>query len=134
MAKLTASDPNTRVDGFSVGVDLSGNRLVVADNGFNDFNDFDPLQGAAYACVKTLTGWQLETKLIVSDRAPYDNCGGQEAIEFYDNVPSPYFGAVIAAANETIMVSASAHNDGRGVAYLLFNGILFKDGFEYLAN
>jgi len=288
VAKLTASDPNTQLDGFGASIDLSGARLVVGDAGFNGANDSGPAQGAAYVYVKNLMGWQFETKLIASDRAPFDNCGGRVAIdadrvlvgcigsdngnassnfnagaayvyqrnanawlqtakltaampagtenfstsialsgnriavgvpnansgglarsgavdsfefdgatwtrnprlispdllanqnfgnggiafsgtsllvgiparvvnnqpygsmymfkqatsasawasfthfEPYDNVASQFFGAVIAASNETIMVSATAHNNGRGAAYLLFDGILFKDGFESL--
>ncbi len=274
--------------GFGANVDLSGNRLVVGDAGFNAPDGSGPLQGAAYVYVKNLNGWQLETKLIASDRAPYDNCGGHVAIEGdrilvgcvgsdngnanphfnagaayvyqrnatawlqtakltaaipdgneflssnialsgnqialgapnansgnlarsgavdtfefdgatwvrnprlispnlianqnfgngglafsgtsllvgipghvvnnqpygsmyqfkqassasawaqlsrfepYDNVPGQYFGAVIAVAGETIMVSATAHNGGQGAAYLLFDGIFLKDGFESL--
>ena len=290
VAKLSASDPNTQLDGFGASIDLSGSRLVVGDAGFNGPNDSAPLQGAAYVYVKNLMGWQFETKLIASDRAPFDNCGGRVAIdgdrvlvgctgsdngnaspnfnagaayvyqrnanawlqtakltaavpagtenlstsialsgnriavgvpnansgglarsgavdsfefdgntwtrnprlispnllanqnfgngglafsgnsllvgipahvvnsqpfgsmfqfkqaapasawtqlqrfEPFDNVPSQFFGAVIAASGETIMVSATAHNSGRGAAYLLFDGILFKDGFEDLPN
>ena len=288
VAKLTASDPNTPLDGFGGSIDLSGNRLVVGDAGFNGANDSGPGQGAAYVYVKNLMGWQFDTKLIASDRAPYDNCGGRVAIdgdrvlvgcigsnngnaspsfnagaayvyqrnangwlqtakltaavavgtenlgstialsgnrialgvpnansgglarsgavesfefdgvnwtrnprlispdllanqnfgnsglafsgtsllvgipghvvnnlaygsmyqfkqaafgstwaqlsrfEPYDNVPSQFFGGVIAASGETIMVSATAHNGGRGAAYLLFDGIFLKDGFESL--
>ena len=288
VTKLTASDPNTSLDGFGASIDLSGNRLIVGDAGFNGPNNSAPLQGAAYVYVKNLMGWQFETKLIASDRAPYDNCAGRVAIEGdralvscvgsdngnvspnfnagaayvyqrnangwlqtakltaalavgtenlgssvalsgnrialgapnansgslarsgavdsfefdganwarnprlispdllanqnfgnsglafsgtsllvgipahvvngqpygsmyqfkqaasgsawaqlsrfepYDNVASQFFGAVIAVSGETIMVSATAHNEGRGAAYLLFDGIFLKDGFESL--
>ena len=288
VAKLTASDPNTQQDGFGGSIDLSATRLVVGDAGFNGPNNSGPLQGAAYVYVRTAMGWQFETKLIASDRAPYDNCGGQVAIdgdrvlvgcvgsdngnasphfnagagyvyqrtanvwqqtakliaavpagteflsarialsgnrialgapnansgnlarsgavdtfefngaiwnrnprlispdllanqnfgngglafsgasllvglpghvvnnqpfgsmyqfkqaalasawtqlarfEPYDNVASQYFGALIAVAGETILVSAVAHNNNQGAAYLLFDGIFLKDGFESL--
>ncbi len=52
--------------------------------------------------------------------------------EAYDNVPGQYFGESIEVSGETIMVSARAHNSNRGAAYLLFDGILLKDGFESL--
>lgn len=52
--------------------------------------------------------------------------------EPYDNVPAQNFGAMIVTSGETILVSATAHNGGQGAAYLLFDGIFLKDGFESL--
>ncbi len=63
---------------------------------------------------------------------PANNWTYFQRSEAYDNVAGQYFGESIEVSGETIMVSARAHNSNRGAAYLLFDGIFLKDGFESL--
>lgn len=50
--------------------------------------------------------------------------------EAYDGVPGQSFGIWLAASDSTVMVGASTHDASRGAVYLMFDGLLFKDGFE----
>lgn len=60
--------------------------------------------------------------------------GGQwtqdSRFEAYDGVPGQSFGIWLAAFDSTVMVGASTHDASRGAVYLMFDGLLFKDGFE----
>lgn len=53
--------------------------------------------------------------------------------EAFDGAQGGTFGDWIGASGSTLMVGASTHGTGHGAVYLLFDGLLFKDGFEALA-
>lgn len=65
------------------------------------------------------------------------DAGGQwlqaARFEAFDGPLAGTFGDWIGASGSTVMVGASTHDAGRGAVYLLFDGGLFKDGFEALA-
>ena len=65
------------------------------------------------------------------------DAGGQwvqnSRFEAYDGVPGQSFGIWVGASGSTVMVGASTHDAARGAVYLMFDGMIFKDGFEALA-
>lgn len=65
------------------------------------------------------------------------DAGGQwiqnSRFEAYDGVPGQSFGIWVGASGSTVMVGASTHDASRGTVYLMFDGMIFKDGFEAIA-
>jgi hypothetical protein len=65
------------------------------------------------------------------------DAGGQwiqnSRFEAYDGVPGQSFGIWVGASGSTVMVGASTHDASRGAVYLMFDGMIFKDGFEAIA-
>ncbi|HRG17286.1 MAG TPA: hypothetical protein PLB00_14915, partial [Pseudomonadota bacterium] len=65
------------------------------------------------------------------------DAGGQwvqnSRFEAHDGVPGQSFGTWIGASGSTVMVGASTHDASRGAVYLMFDGMIFKDGFEAIA-
>ncbi|MBI2399149.1 MAG: FG-GAP repeat protein [Xanthomonadales bacterium] len=77
---------------------------------------------------------QIDDQWLGSVYAYRRDGGGQwlqsSRFEAYDGVPGQSFGGWIGASSNHVLVGAQGHDQSRGAVYVLFDGLLFKDGFE----
>jgi serine protease len=95
--KLTASD-GTAGDQFGYSVSLDGDTALIGAN-WDDDNGND--SGSAYVFIRSAEIWTQQAKLLASD--------GKTGTEF---------GSSVSLSNETALIGAPIHDQGRGSAYV----------------